>query len=333
MIVKPSDRNMEIIDGAELLKEIRESFDFHGIPFLMTGPVNKITKEDLSLLAEYDIDGYLTKPFTPKTLIEKITQCVEHYKNPNNFEYIISQAKELLKNNKNNAALTTFMKLLEISPNSARIRVCIARCYRNMNDLKNAIHFCKEATEKNTMYAQSHDELGKIYLALDKIDEAVACFKNGIAISPKFPPRYEYIIDSLISKGVYKEAQFILETAIENSVKFDDFNLRYGETLFFLNKQEKAIMYFEKALQQDPSNKKLLNLMGICYKELNRGDDALKLYNMALKRYPTDTKILFNKALCLMALDRNDQAKKIFNSILALDPGNEKAITKLSEIK
>lgn len=326
------ERSMPVIDGALILKEVRESFEIRGTPFLMMGPATKVTKEDIVLLAEYEIDGYLTKPFTPKTIMEKITQSLEHYKNPLNIEFIISQAKQLMLNQKADQALQMFLKLLETMPDSARLRVCISRCYRELNLPEPAMEYCREAIQKNPLYAQAYDEIGKIYLGQNKIEDAVTAFKNGISISPKYPPRYEIIIDTLIKKELYSDAEFVLRKAVENAVAIEDIDYKYAEVLFFLRKLEKALLYFERAVAHNPDNRALLNLMGICLKDLGRADDALKHYNAALKRYPEDTRIMFNKALCLIALVRYDQAAKILKVVHTLEPNNKKVFDKLEEV-
>ena len=81
---------------------------------------------------------------------------------------------------------------------------------------------------------------------------------------------------------------------------------------------------FEKALLGDPNNRSLINLMGICLKDLSRLKMLLKYYNIAIKAYPTDTKVLFNKALCFIEMKEFERAKKLCEYILTLEPENEK---------
>ena len=326
------ERNMPEIDGALLLKEMRESFDILGCAFLMMGSGTKVTKEDLVLLSEYEVDGFITKPFNQKSFMEKITQCIEHYKNPKNIEFIIATGKHKLKMERADEALRIFERLLESNPNSARIRVCLARCYRDINELPKALQFVLEALEKNSQYPQTYDELGKIYLMENKIPEAMSAFSSGIEISPKYPIRYEYLIEILYRKELYAEALIFLEKAQANKIYFENFEMRFGQTLFFLRKLEKAIIHLERALTIDGNDKGLLNIVGICLKDLGKKEEALKHYNMALKKYPNDGRIMYNKAICLISLARFDQAQKLLKYILTIEPDNQKVIKKLEEI-
>jgi len=326
------EMNMPGLDGGQILKEVRESFEIHGTPFLMMGVNSKITKEDIILLAEYEIDGYLTKPFTDKTLIEKITVCIEHYSNPANIEYNIALAKQEILNKKYDLAFQMYAMLLDANPNSARIRVGLARCCFEIKNYNAAIEYCQQAIAKNQLYVHAYDELAKALFAVNQVDEAIKYFKSAIAISPNNPLRYELVTTIFMDKKLYKDAELILKKALENGIIFDSYEQRYGEILYFLGKPEKALLYLEKALIQFPGDKSLLNLIGVCLKDLGKFEDALKHYNAAIKRFPDDTKIMFNKALCLISLARFDHAKKILNFILTLDPQNQKIIAKLAEL-
>ena len=123
-----------------------------------------------------------------------------------------------------------------------------------------------------------------------------------------------------------------MEKAINNNVIYGNVYEQYGKILFYQRKLEKAALYFEKALLGDPNNRSLINLMGICLKDLSRFEDALKYYNIAIKAYPTDTKVLFNKALCFIEMKEFERAKKLCEYILTLEPENEKVIKKIEEI-
>ncbi len=327
------ERNMPILDGSHVLKEVRESFEIQGTPFLMIGAESQVTKEDVALLAEYEVDGYLTKPFTFKVLIEKITQCIEHYKNPNNIEFNIAKAKLALGKKDIEVAIKMFTTLLEIIPNSARIRVCLARCHREINEFEPALAYCRQAIKCNPLYVQNYDEMGNIFLASGKTEEALIQYKNALKLSPNNPVRYNQIIDILIKNERFKDAESIMKLAHGTSMDFDELNFQYGKVLYFLGKVNKAVIYFEKALAKDPDNKIILNMMGICLKDLGKLEDALKHYNHALKNYPLDIKIMVNKGLCLIKLSRLEQAKKLFAQILTIDPTHKKALRNLEDIE
>ncbi len=319
------------INGVELLKEIRDASDINRTAFLMIS--SAATKESIAMLAEYEIDGFLKKPFSFQALAQKIPNCMNNYNDPNNIESYFQEAKSLLNNGKVSIALNMFESLLKKSPNSCRARIGMAMCYRALKNNLKAEILCKQAIEKNALYVQSFDEMGRIYMAMNKIDDAIKFFKKAVSLSPNNPLRYERVSNLLIEHEKFKEAEIFLENAISSGILYGNIYEQYGKTLFYQRKLEKAVLFFEKALSQDPNNRSLINLMGICLKDLNKYDEALKYYNNAIKAYPTDTKVLFNKALCFFEMKQFNKSKKIFEYILKLDPTNQKVIKKIQEIE
>lgn len=322
---------MPAINGVELLKEIRDANDINRMAFMMISTV--ATKEDIALLAEYEIDGFLKKPFSFQALAQKIPNCMQNYNNPNTIESFFQEAKNFLSKGDLVGALGKFEILLRKSPNSCRARVGMATCYRMMKNNGKAELLCKQAIEKNELYVQSFDELGRVYMEMNKIEAAIEYFKKAVSLSPSNPLRYERIANLLIEHERFKEAESFLEEATSSGVVYGNIYEQYGKTLFYQRKLEKAANFFEKALTQDPSNRSIINLMGICLKDLNKYEEALKYYNNAIKAYPSDTKVLFNKALCFFEMKKFDKSKKLCEYILKLDPENQKVIKKIQEIE
>lgn len=326
------DRNMPGIDGCQILKEVRESFDVLETVFLMIGSGAKLTKEDILMLSEYEVDGFLTKPFSIKNLGEKISQCVAHFQNPSNIESTIAVCKKKMLNNQFEDAIFIFEKLLADHPQSARVRVGLSRCHRLLNNFEKAEKYCLEALEKNKLYAQTYDELGTVYLAQNKVEDAMNYFRAGVTLSPKYAPRYDNAISAMLQYKKYKEVEEIFALAIENKIEFDEFDKKYGELLFHLRKFDKALPYLQKAHFANNEDGSVLNLIGICYKDKGKKEEALRYYNSALKLLPSDTRIMFNKALCLISLVRLEQATKVLNAILEIEPENKKVKDKLENL-
>lgn len=138
--------NMTDINGIEFLKEIRDANDIANTPFLMIS--NEATKADIAMLAEYEIDGYLKKPFTFQALAQKIPSCMSHYNDPFSKEHVFQEAKSFYKKGDYEAAINVFEALLKKIPESSRARVGLASCFRAMKNFAKAENFCMQAIEK-----------------------------------------------------------------------------------------------------------------------------------------------------------------------------------------
>ena len=89
-----------------------------------------------------------------KVLSEKISQCIQHYRNSENVEYLIDQAKFAFQKGDYQESIKQFEKLLEKTPNSSRIRVGLAHCYRALKDIPTALSYCQVALDKNPLFIQ-----------------------------------------------------------------------------------------------------------------------------------------------------------------------------------
>ncbi|MDD2712058.1 MAG: response regulator [Simplicispira sp.] len=75
-----SDWNMPNMNGLELLKAVRNSPQLQDMPFLLV--TAEARKENIVEAAQAGADGYIVKPFTAETLIEKITMILQRKGQP-----------------------------------------------------------------------------------------------------------------------------------------------------------------------------------------------------------------------------------------------------------
>ena len=70
-----SDWNMPVMDGLEMLKNIRADTTLSALPVLMVTAEAK--KENIIAAAQAGASGYVVKPFTAATLDEKLSKIFE----------------------------------------------------------------------------------------------------------------------------------------------------------------------------------------------------------------------------------------------------------------
>lgn len=70
-----SDWNMPVLDGLEMLKQIRNESELKHLPVLMVTAEAK--KENIIAAAQAGASGYVVKPFTAATLEEKLNKIFE----------------------------------------------------------------------------------------------------------------------------------------------------------------------------------------------------------------------------------------------------------------
>ena len=70
-----TDWNMPIMEGIDLLKEVRADPELADLPVLMV--TAEARREQIVAAAEAGVNGYIVKPFTAQTLDQKIAKIFE----------------------------------------------------------------------------------------------------------------------------------------------------------------------------------------------------------------------------------------------------------------
>ncbi len=70
-----TDWNMPNMTGLEFTKAVRSHPEFHEMPILMV--TTRSMKEDVFEALQARVNNYITKPFTPQVLKEKIEQILQ----------------------------------------------------------------------------------------------------------------------------------------------------------------------------------------------------------------------------------------------------------------
>jgi len=133
-------------------------------------------------------------------------------------------------------------------------------------------------------------------------------------------------IQPLINEGKHEKATIALEELITLYPKFALAYNDLGVLYFNKGEKEKALSYYEKAVQLQPENITYQkNLADFYYVELGRIEDALKLYNKALYINSKDIETLLIIGHICVSLKKFDDAKAFYNKVLDIDPLNEDA--------
>ncbi len=70
-----SDWNMPNMTGIELLRKVRNSEEFAGLPFLMV--TAEAQQENIIEAVQAKVSNYIVKPFTAETMMQKIEKIFE----------------------------------------------------------------------------------------------------------------------------------------------------------------------------------------------------------------------------------------------------------------
>jgi tetratricopeptide (TPR) repeat protein len=103
--------------------------------------------------------------------------------------------------------------------------------------------------------ANLHAELGALYLAFGKTEEAIAEYRKALLVAPGFPDLRIRLAAALREAGRLEEGLEELDMAIASRPGLVPVLAQRGVILYLLGRKEEAREAWEKALYRDPLNK------------------------------------------------------------------------------
>jgi len=195
------------------------------------------------------------------------------------------------------------------------------------NEFEAAIGPLQKVIAEEPEFAYAHFQLGYVYTALKKNDEARAEYEKTVAIDPKMSEAYLDLGILLLDKDpaasvapltkaaallpAQSRPQFLLGVALERSGKLSD-----------------AATSFENAVLLDPRDFDTVLHLGNTYLALNRAANAEKKFRNALEIQPQEPRALFGLARSLDA-QKSAEAGDAYRNYLAVRPDDSAARTRL----
>ncbi|NNG46746.1 MAG: tetratricopeptide repeat protein [Deltaproteobacteria bacterium] len=121
------------------------------------------------------------------------------------------------------------------------------------------------------MIANLHAELGALYLALGKTEDAIAEYRKSLSVAPGFPDLRIRLAIALREAGRLEEGLAELEKTIADRPGLVSAHAQQGVILYLLGRKEEAQESWEKALYRDPRNKLVQLYLNALERELGSG--------------------------------------------------------------
>jgi len=317
------DWNMPILTGVELLGRIRDNKTLRDMPVVMvTGETNS---EIVAEAAESDIDAYILKPLTVKSLGDKIAEVVERANHPPPMSYHLKKARGLEEAGDLEAAIKEIKKAMDSEPKSTRPIRELGKIYLKMKNIEEAEKWLSKAAKMNPLDVIAFHSLGELYLTRNDIDKASECLDKAMRISPRHVGRGVQFGKVLVQKGAVRKALSVFDKAIALS----DQSLVLREEVADFCLKEGFYEYTEKNLEfllhQMPSRQDILYKLGEVNEKQGQFRKALGYFIEAGKRDKDNTDIQLKIAQNYISSGQVLRAEQTLNHILKKDPENEPA--------
>lgn len=211
---------------------------------------------------------------------------------PNNVQLKLSLAKSLIKNGRQDRALTLCQKILDDravrgEPGYAGILARIGIIYLEANRIDQARKVLLEAVAKDDSDAEAWNNLGIIYYREKDYAKAVEAYERAVKLNPEFASAFN--------------------------------NLGTLYLRFYLERKDpelvpKAIAAFDRAIQNDPRLASAHNGRASAFKFTNRPDEAIRDWKKAMELQPDFVDVYFNLGITYLETGNKAEALQVLNS-------------------
>lgn len=317
------DWNMPIMTGVELLSRIRDEKTLRDMPVVMV--TAEANREIVAEAAESDIDAYILKPLTVKSLGDKIAEVVEKANTPPPLAFYLKRARDLEEAGELEAAVQEVRNAMDAEPLSTRPLRELGKLHLKMNNIEEAEKWLTKAAKLNKLDVIAFHLLGEVCLKNNNVEKAAEFFDKAMNISPRNVTRGVQFGKVLVQRGAVQKALAVFDKAVVlsgNSLTIQeevaDFCLENGIS-------EYALKTLESIQQLSPSRQDITYKLGVANENLGQYRKALGYFIDAGKMDRNNVDIQVRIAKNYIASGQVLRAEQVLGAILRKDPDNESA--------
>ncbi|MBN1354861.1 tetratricopeptide repeat protein [bacterium] len=237
-------------------------------------------------------------------------------------------------------AIASFRKAIELNPEYARAYLELAKELKNQGDPKDAETEFLLAIEKDPKLIDAYKELGKYYIDLGRLEQAKEILNQPLLwLKPSNQEQSRIVADLRFLLGQvyfdseeYDNAHYQFNKILE--IKEDpDIYMELGKVYYKLNRNNQAILSWEKVLKLDPKNANAHFNLGTTYLKLGKLKTATDEFNEAIHLDPNHAKAYANLGLAYQKQYKYTQATDAWKKSLKIMPDQPALEKKIREIE
>lgn len=239
---------------------------------------NKEARKDLAYMYLYKKQYDLAKEQIDKAL--KIAYFDE--------ELYLLQGIYYEDTGKIDSAISSYKKILETNPRSARAINNLAGIYWDNGNLDQAEALFKQSLEINPFSYEPYFNLAKLNHKKNEMDKAVFFYKKSLSLNPYLNEAILALAEIYKGQGADNRAIDTLKMAVAPDAHI---LVMLGMLTAEQGVNDKAEYYFKQALRVEPKSDYVMFNLGVFYANNNQLDKAVKVWQEALHNNPHNGQI------------------------------------------
>ncbi|PJE05025.1 MAG: SpoIIE-like protein phosphatase [Leptospira sp.] len=315
------EANAEVEDIIKLTKikgKISDDFSLLKIEFKKSTSVDYIIDDTIFNLID-DLQSKMVSE--PKYVIEKINSIVYEYRDQKILFKI--RAEAYLNIQDYQEALTDYLHYSTLDPSDSLVLFEISKLYEALGDINNAANFGERVYLRLPNFVDNIKHLIKLNIKLGNEDKAKILSEKTLSLTKQdsyskqkkaisdvskfFEKENEVqkleghseeekikIANSYYRKGDYQNAMSMYHECYKNNNQNTWVCFRLANSYSLLNKNKKALEFYQKVLDIEPDNFHAINNMGSIYFKLGDYNKSRELWTSLTNSHPEFTKAQLN---------------------------------------
>lgn len=229
-------------------------------------------------------------------------------------------------------ARAQFQLIQEQEPGNAIVHFQLGRSAYGEKDYSTALKEYKTALDlKDGKYDKALLNIGLVYKAQKKIDQAVAAYRKLLEYDSQYPEAWYNLGLVYLQNQQYSEAEQALVSAAKFNKKYYQAWFNLGVIYTKTNQDDKAIQAYRKALDIKPSYQKAQLNLAVRYAKKDQYDNAIDLYKAVLENNSSYASAWLNLGIAYVKTNNYGDAKTALLKTLELEPDSVRARRFLAE--
>jgi tetratricopeptide (TPR) repeat protein len=237
---------------------------------------------------------------------------------PDDFAILNGLAHALRDSKKFDEAIEPVKHIVQLRPDDVNSLYLLGNTYLMAQKYDQAIETLTKVVAMDPDHADARDRL-RAATARKRERPMLEEYKKDVAERPNDALAHTQLGHSYNGLGMFAESETEYLRALELDPTNADFNNSLAIDYDEWGKTEKAIQYYQKAIDLKPNHVFYLSL-GAAYEKLGKLEDAARAYQESIKIKPTFTYALYNLALLDAKQDRPQEAIELLRKVVQLDP-------------
>lgn len=198
-----------------------------------------------------------------------------------------------------------------------------------LNKYEEAIEIYERILTKDPLNAAVLNDMARVYLAQDKLKEAINSAKKAVQFAPENIWYLFTLNEAYGSSEAYADQAQVLISIL--AIKEDqDLYMRLADTWINANELTKAIAVYQEAMEKYGWTEYLVDSSIDTYLKNTDPNGAEKLIKEYIKKKPDDLSRLQKLGEFYLFTNRESKAKKVFEEVIEKEPGHPGASYQLS---